>query len=340
MSANVDAMVEAAIRAYRAGNKEEARALLFRVVDLDERHEQAWLWLSAVVEAPDDQRTCLENVLAINPNNDRAKQGLEVLLRKSTASKPPAEDLAGLTFSEPAARQQPAKPKAPDEELPVIDWSESGIETSSASATFRAPEPSAKEYDDWVSGLNLGGSPNAGIFGDDGSVKANAFGFDDDEDAKSAPKPAATSGTGAPAFVGPFEAEFDDFDLSLDDDDFIPPPQKPAASASAKPSGTLMSPPAPEQRKAQKQASPAKRNAEQDITSDLDEDYDEAEFNYQDQDLDELFMVIPNEIRPTRLPGTREGVPTVLVIGILLLLLLNIGAVILLVSQLSTQAVS
>lgn len=340
MSANVDAMVEAAIRAYRAGNKEEARALLFRVVDLDERHEQAWLWLSAVVEAPDDQRTCLENVLAINPNNDRAKQGLEVLLRKSTASKAPADDLAGLTFGEPTTQQQPAKPTASAEELPVIDWSDSGIETSSASTNFRAPEPSAKEYDDWVSGLNLGGSPNAGIFGDDGSVKANAFGFDDDEDGKPAPKPAASSSGGAPAFVGPFEAEFDDFDLSLDDDDFIPPPQKPAASASAKPSGAMMSPPAPEQRKAQKQAAPTKRAVEQDIASDLDEDYDEVEFNYQDQDLDELFMVIPNEIRPTRLPGTREGVPAALVIGILLLFLLNIGAVILLISQLSTQAVS
>src|SRR6185369_15363450 len=83
MPANVDGMVREGISAYRAGRKDEARALLLRAVEIDQFNEQAWLWLSAVVESVDEQRTCLENVLTINPGNDRAKQGMQMLTQKS-----------------------------------------------------------------------------------------------------------------------------------------------------------------------------------------------------------------------------------------------------------------
>src|SRR6185295_16929048 len=86
MPANVDGMVREGISAYRAGRKDEARALLMRAVEIDQYNEQAWLWLSAVVESVDEQRTCLENVITINPNNERAKQGLSVLEQKTGTS--------------------------------------------------------------------------------------------------------------------------------------------------------------------------------------------------------------------------------------------------------------
>ena len=79
MSANVEAMVREGINAVKAGNKEEGRALLRKAVELDPYNEEGWLWLSGVVESPEDQRTCLENVLSINPNNDRARQGVAYL---------------------------------------------------------------------------------------------------------------------------------------------------------------------------------------------------------------------------------------------------------------------
>jgi hypothetical protein len=44
-------------------------------LEIDQYNEQAWLWLSAVVETPEEQRTCLDNVLTINPNSERAKTG-------------------------------------------------------------------------------------------------------------------------------------------------------------------------------------------------------------------------------------------------------------------------
>jgi hypothetical protein len=69
--------------ALQQGDKERARDLLLQVVEADETIEDAWLWLSGAVDDPDDQRTALENVLAINPNNTYARYGLAVLEGKA-----------------------------------------------------------------------------------------------------------------------------------------------------------------------------------------------------------------------------------------------------------------
>lgn len=66
-----------AIAAARDGRRDEARARLMRVVASDGRNERAWLWLSGMLDDPSDVRICLENVLALNPTNARARQGLE-----------------------------------------------------------------------------------------------------------------------------------------------------------------------------------------------------------------------------------------------------------------------
>jgi hypothetical protein len=65
--------------ALQQGNRERGRELLLRVVEADEAIEEAWLWLSGAVDDPDDQRTALENVLALNPQNAYALYGLDVL---------------------------------------------------------------------------------------------------------------------------------------------------------------------------------------------------------------------------------------------------------------------
>ena len=65
----------------KAGRRQEARDLLLQVVELDEQNESAWLWLSGVVDSDDDKTVALENVLALNPNNEWAKRGLRILGR-------------------------------------------------------------------------------------------------------------------------------------------------------------------------------------------------------------------------------------------------------------------
>ena len=79
------------IVAARAGRREEARALLMQVVEADERNEQAWLWLAGVVDTPDDIRTCLQNVLDLNPTNQQAQQGLAWVEKRYGPSLPPPE---------------------------------------------------------------------------------------------------------------------------------------------------------------------------------------------------------------------------------------------------------
>ena len=86
--AEADELVKQAVSAIKAGRKAEARSILEGVVDQDQRHENAWLYLSGVVESPEEQEICLENVLAINPNNAKAKQGLETVRQKLKKSPP------------------------------------------------------------------------------------------------------------------------------------------------------------------------------------------------------------------------------------------------------------
>jgi hypothetical protein len=80
-------LLKQGIAALNAGRKAEARKLLMQVVKQDKHNEMAWLWLSGAVDAKDDRRTCLENVLTINPNNTIARRGL-ALLNARTDTRP------------------------------------------------------------------------------------------------------------------------------------------------------------------------------------------------------------------------------------------------------------
>jgi len=175
-SANVDAMVREGISAVRAGKKEDARILLMRAVDIDQFNEQAWLWLSAVVESEDEQRICLENVVQINPSNDRAREGLKMLGGGGSNAAPP--------------------PKATSTS---VEWSAPETETSSPSSYRQVDEPTAEEYDDWVAGLGLSGSSE--VRDTSGIFTASPF---EDEDAvgpfsTGAASPPASTRSAAPA---------------------------------------------------------------------------------------------------------------------------------------------
>src|SRR5436309_7952832 len=62
-----------------AGQRELAREMLAYVVYLDPKNAEGWLWLSGVVDFPQQVRYCLERTLRIEPDNERAKRGLEWL---------------------------------------------------------------------------------------------------------------------------------------------------------------------------------------------------------------------------------------------------------------------
>ncbi|MFQ3631754.1 tetratricopeptide repeat protein [Roseiflexus sp.] len=92
-----------AIAAARDGRRDDARALLMRMLEAEPRNERAWLWLSGVVDDPGDVKICLENVLALNPSNARARQGLEwlhVRVGLPLPPSPPPERSGGSTERE------------------------------------------------------------------------------------------------------------------------------------------------------------------------------------------------------------------------------------------------
>jgi hypothetical protein len=351
MSSNADSLVRDAITAYRAGKKDQARNLLLQAVGLDERHEQGWLWLSAVVDTPEDQITCLENVLTINPNNEKARQGIQ-LLSQQTGSKPASapsaaqsepdledeDPFANVSFtSTPQPASAPVAPPDEDDDDELPDTSSWGtIETSSASAQRPKNEPSQADYNDWISGLNIGSNEAQGAFGlaeeeDDDDVFAsspftagaddddddipfeldrNVFGFEDEDEGK--------------AGAGPFSAS--PFSADIDDDELPAKPTAPAPVATT--SSVTLSP-----RPAAPPRSPVSK--EDDFLDDLDDDDDfDAAFDDDDYDDADLGMVdpahffsfIPAEVKPTRLPGTNERQPALVIISLLLLVVFNGGA--------------
>jgi tetratricopeptide (TPR) repeat protein len=85
----------------KAGQPAQARELLLRVVERDERNVQAWLWLAGVVSDPQDKRIALENVLALEPDNTAAKAGLEWLDRQASAQEAGTSELTSAPQEHP-----------------------------------------------------------------------------------------------------------------------------------------------------------------------------------------------------------------------------------------------
>lgn len=86
MSANIEGLLEQGKREARNGNRGEAQTYLMKVVELDQYNEEGWLWLSSVLDTEEEQRTCLENVMVINPENAQAQRALAELDRGGSSS--------------------------------------------------------------------------------------------------------------------------------------------------------------------------------------------------------------------------------------------------------------
>lgn len=310
MAANVDAIIREGIAAYKAGRKDEARSVLLRAVEVDQYNEQAWLWLSAVVDTPEDQRTCLENVLAINPNNERARSGLDVLSEQAPPPPMPTSSASANAF--PTSVEW----NVPDEPLAF---------TGSPQAT---PDISDDEYDDWVANLNLpGGSSASAPPVDDTFSSPSPFGgafFDDDDELEDLLAGEFDTGN-SPFSTLDFETVFGSPEAAATMPP--PPPPPPAPTSSTAPAGLM---------------SPGRDSDDTFDDSDLRgsgiftpfEDDDFSDVDLESLNTEELFHYIPAEIQATRLPGTRERYPLLLTLGLVLLVLLNTGAVALLIYRL------
>ncbi|MCC6614997.1 MAG: hypothetical protein IT320_16075 [Anaerolineae bacterium] len=265
MAANVDELVREGINALKAGNKATARELFEKVLEINEHNEQAWLWMSAVLDSPEDQRTCLENVLAINPMNERALQGLKYLDQPSYM-----EDVYSPVQKTPAPAVPPPPEPMDHSAMPSsVEWAAPEPEPSSPQPPRRGMELSQDDYDSWVNTLNLPSN-------DDSSP------------------------------VSPFYSEVDDLP------DFSEPDEAPVEKK----------PRRQEREVVQEKPRPTEPPVEFD-----DDTFEEVAY-------EALFPDIPEEIRATRLPGTAERLPILLILILALLLGLNIAAAIMLAQSL------
>jgi hypothetical protein len=81
MSSNNDPqakkLVKEGIEAIKEGDKQLGRGKLETAVKIDPYNELAWLWLAKVVTTVEERRTCLGNVILINPSNTEAQRMLD-----------------------------------------------------------------------------------------------------------------------------------------------------------------------------------------------------------------------------------------------------------------------
>jgi hypothetical protein len=110
--------------AARVGHGQEARELLRRVIELDPEHVQAWLDLAGVEEDSAEKRICFETVLTLDPSNDEARLGLELLGHKRelpVVAGRAAEDELEAVISEASRRLEAAVGPPPAGEVPLDD---------------------------------------------------------------------------------------------------------------------------------------------------------------------------------------------------------------------------
>ncbi|MGC8875413.1 MAG: hypothetical protein ACP5SI_13325, partial [Chloroflexia bacterium] len=77
----VDALYRAAVAAAERGQRDHARKLFTKLLEIDERRAEAWIWLAELVTDLDDREICLENALALDPENESVRKDLERVRR-------------------------------------------------------------------------------------------------------------------------------------------------------------------------------------------------------------------------------------------------------------------
>ncbi|MFN8379739.1 MAG: hypothetical protein U0452_13820 [Anaerolineae bacterium] len=113
----VDDLLNAGQTALKAGDKETATARFRKAAEISPYDERVWQALLDVVTEPEDERVCLQNILAINPGNKKARRRMAGVKPEAAA---PAIAVASPLPSAPAPVVAPpleAVPVASPEEI-------------------------------------------------------------------------------------------------------------------------------------------------------------------------------------------------------------------------------
>ncbi len=75
-------LVQRGIAAHKENRIALAKQFFEEAIRNDEENELAWLWLASISEDPQQRISLLEKVLQLNPNNEQAKNSLEVIRKQ------------------------------------------------------------------------------------------------------------------------------------------------------------------------------------------------------------------------------------------------------------------
>lgn len=78
LPSDITNLLQGGVASAKAGDKELARSLFFKVITLDQNNESAWLWLASISEQSSERFEYLQKVLSINSSNERAISWLKV----------------------------------------------------------------------------------------------------------------------------------------------------------------------------------------------------------------------------------------------------------------------
>ncbi len=100
-----DRLYERGVAAAKGGQRTVAAGLLRQAVRLNPQHEHAWLWLSGVLDKPEEIAFCLKAALDLNPANERARLGLAEVEARSSRQRRSVRRRPIVRLAEPAPRE-------------------------------------------------------------------------------------------------------------------------------------------------------------------------------------------------------------------------------------------
>lgn len=295
MSANIHGMIESAKRALNNNNRAEAQQLLLKVIEYQEENEEAWLYLASAVDTDEEKRTCLENVLTLNPHNQVARRALTELDRQANRSDDLGDDLFSAAFG------------GAEDTSTLADASEDASGSDTSTGTSFDELFSSSPFDTGNSFSSSASDPFSGEFSANFDIE-DTTGFESDTPA-------------APASPPPV------------------PASAPKSSSSSLFDSSPVSPSEPEDDDEDDEMSLESYDNDTGYGYDDGDEYEDDEDEERDDSGDEeetsdIFSMIPDHIKPTRIPGTDEKLDTTLVAGIAVVGVLNVVMIVLLLVQL------
>jgi hypothetical protein len=142
----MEQLLQRAITHVNAGELDQGRALLEKILEQDPKNDRAWVWLSGCVDDPMQRRICLQQALSANPGNQAALDGMRVLdgdLVQSSSGRPSLIEsrLSAISMGESAANMpapQAGAPLSPEEGGPSPEL---GQEPGEAAPDEEAKKP-------------------------------------------------------------------------------------------------------------------------------------------------------------------------------------------------------